>query len=218
MSVEFNHSDYTTSKQILVFPDHYVGLAHRFVKQDPVATQVDGRYIIKAGTIYPANDQTAIGVVMNDYDVTNGDITGTILVHGFIKTAALPEIPTANAKGALKQITFFPLQAIDVVVTGTKVTLTAGEASGTEHDIVVGLSGASFRPEATQLSKWTISGDSTTKVSVESITVAPDGSTAVFHTKNSASAVAGDVTVLPDASVISTGDAPSDAFTIVTVA
>lgn len=108
MSVEYNSQSYVTGKGILVFPDHYVNVAHTFVKDDAAATNVNGRKIIKAGTIYPANDATAKGVVWADYDITNGDVTGALIVHGFVKTAALPVAPSTEAKAALPMIAFMP--------------------------------------------------------------------------------------------------------------
>lgn len=108
MAIEYKSQDYSTGKQILVFPDHYVCKAHTFLKGDAAATDVDGRKIIKAGTIYPANDATAQGIVFNDMDVTNGDATGALLIHGFVKTGALTAVPAAEAKTALKLIEFLP--------------------------------------------------------------------------------------------------------------
>lgn len=108
MAVEYNAQSYTTGKQILVFPDHYVSVAHTFLKDDAAAVTVDGRKVIKAGTIYPANSATAKGVVWADYDVTNGDVTGALIIHGFVKTAALPAEPTAEAKAALPMVAFMP--------------------------------------------------------------------------------------------------------------
>jgi hypothetical protein len=108
MSVEHNTQSYVTGKQILVFPDHYVSVAHTFLKDDAAAVTVDGRKVIKAGTIYPANDATAKGVVWADYDVTNGDVTGALIIHGFVKTAALPHAPAAEAKTALPMVAFLP--------------------------------------------------------------------------------------------------------------
>ena len=108
MAVEFKNQSYVTGKQILVFPDHYVSVAHTFMKDDAAAVSVDGRKIIKAGTIYPANGSTAKGVVWADYDVTDGDVTGALVIHGFVKTAALPAEPTSEAKAALPQVAFMP--------------------------------------------------------------------------------------------------------------
>lgn len=108
MAVEYNSQTYNTGKQILVFPDHYVSVAHTFLKGDAAAVNVDGRKVIKAGTIYPANDETAKGVVWADYDVTNGDVTGALIIHGFVKTAALPTEPATAAKTALPMVAFMP--------------------------------------------------------------------------------------------------------------
>ena len=85
------------AKQILAIPDHYVALGFKHAKaasgSEGLATLVDGRYVVKAGTFYPANDATAIGVVLNDYDVTDGDAMMAVVMHGFIKKAALPVAP-----------------------------------------------------------------------------------------------------------------------------
>lgn len=108
MAIEYKTQDYATGKQILVFPDHYVCVAHTFEKDDAAAATVDGRKIIKAGTVYPTNDASAIGIVFSDMDVTDGDVTGAVLIHGFVKTAALPAAPAAEAKAALKMIEFMP--------------------------------------------------------------------------------------------------------------
>lgn len=108
MSVEYKSQSYATGKQVLVFPDHYVSVAHTFAKDDAAAVTVDGRKIIKAGTVYPANNATAKGIVWADYDVTNGDVTGALIIHGFVKTAALPVAPSSEAKAALPMIAFMP--------------------------------------------------------------------------------------------------------------
>lgn len=108
MAVEYKSQSYVTGKQILMFPDHYVSVAHTFAKDDAAATTVDGRKIIKAGTIYPANGATAKGVVWADYDVTDGDVTGALIIHGFVKTAALPAEPAEAAKTALPMVAFMP--------------------------------------------------------------------------------------------------------------
>ena len=47
--------------------------------------------LLKAGTVFPANDETAIGLVFNDVDVTNGDAPGAVLVEGWIIEERLPE-------------------------------------------------------------------------------------------------------------------------------
>lgn len=218
MAVEYNKQDYTTAKQILVFPDHYVAVAQTFLSNDSAAVTEDGRKIIKAGTIYPSNDANAIGVVFNDMDVTNGDRTGAVIVHGFIKTAALPVVPSSAAKTALKQISFLPIAAVATTIEGTGIQVAVGEAANTLHVIRVEIEGASFRPAAATLGNWTITGEATTKVAVDNIVVADNGRYVDITTKNSAVTVAGAVTVVPKAAATSTGDVPASAITIVTVA
>lgn len=217
MSVEFNHDDYKTGKGVLVFPDHYVSVAHTFKKDDSAAVTEDGRKIIKAGTIYPSNDANAIGVVWADYDVTNGDRTGALIIHGFVKTKALPAIPSSAAKGALKMIQFLPLGAVTPTMTAQGLNITAGEAADTLHQVRVDIVGVHLRDGAADKSNWTITGESTAKISVESVELGPDGTYALFNLKNSAAAVAGTVTVVPESTITSTGDVPT-AVTIVTVA
>lgn len=96
-------------KHILAIPDHYVSLAHTFrmhttENPNPLAVEEDGRWIIKAGTFYPANDETAVAIVFNEVDVTRTDVDGALLYHGFVKEAALPEPPAETVN--LPQITF----------------------------------------------------------------------------------------------------------------
>lgn len=109
MAIEHNRTDYTTPKGILVFPQHHIAVAHTFEHEDVAAVDVGGRKIVKAGTIYPSNDANAIGVVFTDMDVTHGDKNGALIIHGFLKTAALPEEPDPGAIAALNMIKFLPL-------------------------------------------------------------------------------------------------------------
>lgn len=82
---------YTNSKEILAVADHYVAIKKTFKMNDEAATTVNGRKIVKAGTVYPKNDATAVGMVLYDVDVTEGDADGALLKHGFVKKDKLPE-------------------------------------------------------------------------------------------------------------------------------
>jgi len=66
--------------------------------------QEDGRKIVKSGTVFPANDETAIGLVFNDVDVTNGDAPGSVLVEGWIIEERLPEPISESAQLRLIKI------------------------------------------------------------------------------------------------------------------
>ena len=222
MAMKMKQIEYgAPTKQILAIPNHYVALGFKHEKADAntpgLATLIDGRYVVKAGTIYPANNSSAIGVVLNDYDVTDGDAMMAVVIHGFIKTAALPAVPSADAISALKQITFNPLISIGLALTGTKAAITVG-ATADPDPVVFKLANATFRDGAETLTNWTITGEDTTEVKVTKIEVAADGQTVTFTLDQTDAAVAGSVTVLPKAEIISTGKTLAAAVTIATVA
>lgn len=95
MSIKMKTVDYASTKNILAVPDHYVGIAKKLEKDSALAVTEEGRKIVKAGTIYPANDATAVGVILNDYDVTDGDQMASVVIHGFVLKAKLPAAPNA---------------------------------------------------------------------------------------------------------------------------
>lgn len=61
--------------------------------------------IVKAGTIIPANDATAKGVLLNDVVLAENP-NGTIVIHGFIESAKLDTQPAEAAKTALTGVVF----------------------------------------------------------------------------------------------------------------
>ncbi|PYI57029.1 hypothetical protein [Paenibacillus flagellatus] len=71
-----------------------------------VTANAQGRKIVPAGTVYPANDATAIGILLTDTDVTEGPQPGSVLVEGWILEARLPVAPAAAAKTAMPAIKF----------------------------------------------------------------------------------------------------------------
>lgn len=102
-------TSYGTRKEILMFPDDYSGFAQTFDKttHSALTADVNGRKIIKAGTIFPANDKTAKGVVLYDLDVTEGTATGTVIYRGTVKVSKIPTAPSADALKAMTQLKFF---------------------------------------------------------------------------------------------------------------
>ncbi|WP_096269394.1 hypothetical protein [Paucisalibacillus globulus] len=71
-----------------------------------VVADANGKKIVKAGTILPANDATAEGILLTDVDVTNGPQPGALLVEGYVIESRLPVVPDALAKPELTKITF----------------------------------------------------------------------------------------------------------------
>lgn len=120
---KFVQTDYTNTKEILKFPDHYVSLAVT-IDDTGITANADGKKIVPAGTILggflgnstnkakkatTTGDPTASdaqGVLLTDVDVTYGPASGSAVIHGFIDTTKLPVAPAAEEVAALKQITF----------------------------------------------------------------------------------------------------------------
>lgn len=96
--MQFEKKDVSVRKEILM-NDHYVAVPYDCSK----LTATNG--VVPAGTIVPANDATATGILLHDVVVAENP-NGTAVVHGFIRAAKLPTEPAAAAKTALKQITF----------------------------------------------------------------------------------------------------------------
>lgn len=221
MSMKVRKVEYgAPAKQILAIPDHYVALGFKIDKATSAGGMVvskGGRLIVEAGTIYPANDSTAIGVVLNEYDVTDGDVMAAVVIHGFVKTAALPALPSSDAIGALKQITFNPMIDMGVSLVPEAITAPAG-AKLASTEIRVGIEGATFRPAATLLESWTFTGEATVKIKASSIALEDNGKTAVITVEGTANAADGELKAVPLAVATSTGQVPSAAVTLVTVA
>lgn len=61
------------------------------MKQADAITTSSNNKIVKGGTIYPANDSTAAGIVYEDIDVTSGDMPGSVVLKGMVYEDRLPE-------------------------------------------------------------------------------------------------------------------------------
>ncbi len=97
--MKFKETKVTESKIILA-NDHYAAVTYD-------CSNIDGdeNGVIKAGTIIPANDNTAVGVLLSDVD-KKGNPNGTIITHGFIKKDKMPAEPNTAAIAALNLIKF----------------------------------------------------------------------------------------------------------------
>ena len=61
------------------------------IAQTGATTAENGGKYIKMGTIYPANDATAAGIVYEDVDVTTGNMPGSVVLKGVVYEERLPE-------------------------------------------------------------------------------------------------------------------------------
>lgn len=76
------------------------------VEDAGVVANEEGRKVVPAGTILPANGATAAGILMHDTDVTEGPQASSLIVEGYVIPERLPVAPTLEATTALKEIKF----------------------------------------------------------------------------------------------------------------
>ena len=62
--------------------------------------------VLPAGSVFPANDATAVGITIHDVDLTNGDQPVGVIVEGYILEDRLPVKPDALVKPEMKEIKF----------------------------------------------------------------------------------------------------------------
>ncbi len=70
-----------------------------------VVTRTDGRKVVPAGAVIPANDATAKGILYEDIDVTDGAKIGSVVTRGVIYGDRLPAALANTAATALTGIT-----------------------------------------------------------------------------------------------------------------
>ncbi len=87
------------------FLDSDVGVVRktRQIAQAGATDTGDGNKYVPMGTIYPANDATAEGIVYEDIDVTSGDMPGSVVLaaSGNVIEDRLPAAIAEAAKTAL---------------------------------------------------------------------------------------------------------------------
>lgn len=98
---------YETSEGILQHPNAYEATPIMIKPTNTCVTDVDGRKVVKAGTIVPSNDAKARGVALQDYDVTDGERPVAAVYMGTVNVSKLPTAPDENAKTALPRITWY---------------------------------------------------------------------------------------------------------------
>lgn len=68
-----------------------------------MATQVDDKKIIKAGTVVPTNNASAKGIVFEDVDITDDEKKPiSVIIAGRVIKENLPVAVDTNAETALK--------------------------------------------------------------------------------------------------------------------
>lgn len=67
-----------------------------------VVTLDDGAKVVPAGSVWPANDATAKGILYEDVYVTSGAMPGSVVLEGRVYTDRLPVAPVSAAVTALE--------------------------------------------------------------------------------------------------------------------
>lgn len=78
----------------------------RAISATGVTADADGGKHVAMGSIFPANDATATGIIYEDVDVTFGDMPGSVVTAGTVYIDRLPITPAAAAKTALEGLGF----------------------------------------------------------------------------------------------------------------
>ena len=133
-------------------------------------TEAGGGKYVPMGTIYPANDGTAEGILYEDVDVTTGDMPGSVVTKGIVYEDKLPVPLDTYAKTALsgKGFKFIatspgvarPKWTNDATLARITVTSTKGQDIGETHLTVSG-----YTPTAGERYYYKV-GDATTAPSV----------------------------------------------------
>lgn len=102
-----------------------------------VQTRDNGRKVVPAGAVIPANGSTAVGILYEDIDVTEGAKMGSIVVEGTIYEDKLPAAIDSAAEAVLTGITVITTSPavtrpdyFGKAFVGLTVTSTEGAASG----------------------------------------------------------------------------------------
>ena len=96
--MKFTNKTIVSGVEILA-NDHYVAIPYDCTALAALATNG----VIPAGTLIPANDATAKGVLLHDVVLAENP-NGTIVIHGFIKKSKLPVEPASTV--AIAQVQF----------------------------------------------------------------------------------------------------------------
>lgn len=94
--------------------EHRVTVTRTGTKNGTYVKDVNGKKIAQSGAPYPANDSTAIGLIVEAVDVTDGTAPIAVMVEGYVHEERLPVVITEEAKGAMKEIKYEKYNATEV--------------------------------------------------------------------------------------------------------
>lgn len=145
--------------QIFANSSGLVTISYDVVKNSKFATRIDDRMIIKAGTAVPSNDGDCVGLVFEDWDVTDSGGQIPIVVGGYVNEFYLPASIAALAKAALKNVVFLnstSFVADEVYIASTASVKASAFVPATGATLTVALTGDTFKDSAKTLSYWRV--------------------------------------------------------------
>lgn len=74
----------------------------REIPQSLATTTADGYKYVKSGTVFPANNATAEGIVFEDVNVSSGNMPGSVVTQGVVYLDRLPVEIADTAASALR--------------------------------------------------------------------------------------------------------------------
>lgn len=110
----FEQFDFGGHDVILAHPDGYDTISMKLERQDALSVDVNGKDIVKMGTIYKDANGRSIGLVFNDVDVTKGGDNVAVLVKGTVLVGKLPAVPTKDEAAEMKNIVFLDSAGVEI--------------------------------------------------------------------------------------------------------
>lgn len=153
--------------KLILANDHFVAIPYNC--SDLITLATNG--VIPAGTIIPANDATAIGVLLNDVVLAENP-NGTIVIHGFIRKEKLPTAPATAATTAMTGLAFLD---VDGKPINSKCTLTYDLNGGIGTAVTDSSSPYTYGTQVTVKAAPTITTYPTSKTQFDSWNTKADG-------------------------------------------
>lgn len=148
---------FNSGVEVFAMTEGLATVSYNVEQQSSLSTLENGRYIIKAGTPVPSNDENCVGLVFENWDVTDEGGPIPVAIGGYVKEPALPVEIAAAAKSALKNVVFInedTFVSADISMEVAPQTAAAGYAGGSDITVKVTLTGGVFVDGATSPMSW----------------------------------------------------------------
>lgn len=111
MSFNMNNTGAAYAPGWFLAADELVERKTRQMEQDGASVAENGGKYVPMGTVWPANDGTAEGIVYEHVDVTTGPMPGSVVTKGTVYKDRLPAELNGEAQTALEGKGFVFIEA-----------------------------------------------------------------------------------------------------------